>query len=766
MHMVVAHSRNFLLLALKPVVREPTSAIHTGAFPASSLMSRPSSTATGAEEPPPRGSITATNGGGVTTNLPPFGNSGISRPHHPPSGGSGSGVIVVPLTLRSALIAFAALLMFLFLGGMMFSSLLHSSDLASEGEASWKQRRRHSPPRRSQRRGDPADHDGSDDAAILEGDDATPEGQQRWKKPPSYQRKEGVNSGYRLRRPLTTANDANNNDEASLTAVDSSQLRNQPEKREGVADVQRNRRRSSVEWRHRHGAAVFRIEKNVTYAPPSQALRTSHCKKEEYGDGNFPPVIGEGVMGGYCCSEVPGDHDKGQTLRHYITRLMCAKALLSQAEEVDAEARRRKQDDEAAGASPPLAEAAQQQAADLRKRIHQGKKASSVTQPVSRPVRVLQIGANTGDNMNDHLNHLLRTGYLDTVAIEPVPWIFSKLAGTYSSTPQVRTMKVAVAPKDGRTSFQAPRENAGGFIPQMGGLTVPPMSIGHAGGADRFKFIEVDGLSISTLLQVSGWLDAVTDDENENLLSAYTTKSDAGGSSKAEDGATDRKPNAPRKPRRKPSSAGDEALASDDAAEKLPRADVPSIPPPPRGATRNFWLRMPEVVVVDTEGFDVDVVLQVLNVSSAMTADFTHRRRRALDDQQHNTNGGGEAESGVRDAKVPPGVTSAGGAKRSSSRRGSTTSSYYMDVADPRVYPSVIQWEWKHVNRDRNIRLIQQLESLGYCVQHVFYDCIAVLPSATGLSVHDVSSFAKAAAWEAPGKYDGLMRCDYPMTLV
>ena len=53
--------------------------------------------------------------------------------------------------------------------------------------------------------------------------------------------------------------------------------------------------------------------------------------------------------------------------------------------------------------------------------------------PSHRPLRVLQVGANSGGNQNDPLVKLLKGAFAQAVLLEPVPWIFHKLHETYAS---------------------------------------------------------------------------------------------------------------------------------------------------------------------------------------------------------------------------------------------------------------------------------------------------------------------------------------------
>ena len=445
---------------------------------------------------------------------------------------------------------------------------------------------------------------------------------------------------------------------------------------------------------------------STTASPvPSATLNPSVCRPGHLGYvGSYPPVLGEVRVaeggGGYCCSTVPGDLDQGYTLRHHLTRLLCASSLEEQQRLYRNEKlllQQQQQQDVKAMPSTRSRRITNQTTPAPRPRV------AAIGPVPGRPIRVLQIGANTGDNVNDHLNLLLRTGFIDTVAVEPVPWLFQRLQQTYAHIPQVRTVSFAVTPSDGLTSFQAPRQNATGYVPQMGGLSVPPMSIGHAGGASSFETITVQGLSVLSLLSHIGWLDGNDDDDDE----AAATAINRGG----------------------------------------------SVVGGGRSATRTAaWLRMPDVIVIDVEGFDVDVMQQVINASRVVAADWLHKR-----------------QTQTTTAATSP-VVSGGGGVHSSGRTAVevevASSSIADGFADPRLYPAIIQWEWKHVNQERNIGLIKRLEDMGYCVQYVYYDCIAVLPSANALFMDHETALSEVESWRPPSRaLSGMERCDFPVTI-
>ena len=81
--------------------------------------------------------------------------------------------------------------------------------------------------------------------------------------------------------------------------------------------------------------------------------------------------------------------------------------------------------------------------------LHSGSLASTAGPPyrappaaLRRPVRVVQVGANTGDSDNDPLYHRLNAsrlsgGTIDAVLVEPVPHLFTRLQATYARYPEV-----------------------------------------------------------------------------------------------------------------------------------------------------------------------------------------------------------------------------------------------------------------------------------------------------------------------------------------
>ena len=68
---------------------------------------------------------------------------------------------------------------------------------------------------------------------------------------------------------------------------------------------------------------------------------------------------------------------------------------------------------------------------------------------LSRPVRVVQFGANTGTSANDPVYHRLKFtgGVVEVAMVEPVPHLFKNLSETYVGQPNVRPLWGAVCPE-------------------------------------------------------------------------------------------------------------------------------------------------------------------------------------------------------------------------------------------------------------------------------------------------------------------------------
>ena len=159
-----------------------------------------------------------------------------------------------------------------------------------------------------------------------------------------------------------------------------------------------------------------------------------------------------------CCAPVEGDIDTGLTLSHLMKKYYCTATLLSR-----------------------------------------------------RRMRIVQVGANTGDNANDHLVKFLKTNVADAVLLEPVPWIFKRLETTYKNHREMVTLvNAAMSEKDGVVSFQAPDERARGWDVQRGGINLPPSSVRalkKTHKMDLFKTITVDSTTFQSLLAQMKWIE-------------------------------------------------------------------------------------------------------------------------------------------------------------------------------------------------------------------------------------------------------------------
>ncbi len=159
-----------------------------------------------------------------------------------------------------------------------------------------------------------------------------------------------------------------------------------------------------------------------------------------------------------CCGPVEGDIDTGLTLSHLMKKLYCTAA------------------------------------------------------PLNRRMRVVQVGANTGDNANDHLVKFLKMGVADAVLLEPVPWIFKRLEQTYEQhRKKVQLVNAAMSETDGSVSFQAPDERARGWDVQRGGINLPPSSVRalkRSKALGLFKTITVNSTTFKSLLRRMQWHEA------------------------------------------------------------------------------------------------------------------------------------------------------------------------------------------------------------------------------------------------------------------
>lgn len=180
-----------------------------------------------------------------------------------------------------------------------------------------------------------------------------------------------------------------------------------------------------------------------------------------------------------CCPAVAGDIDLGRTMRHLISRLACETPPSSGDAETGA----------VASAARPRAR--------------------------KRPLRVMQVGANTGDNANDHLVLFLKLGVAHAVLLEPVPWLFKRLSKTYEPHASVvKLLNAAMTLTDGNVTFTAPKESARGWIPQMGGLELPGSSarkVQKMGWGKHFEKITVQGITFKSLMESAGWTPTESD---------------------------------------------------------------------------------------------------------------------------------------------------------------------------------------------------------------------------------------------------------------
>lgn len=155
------------------------------------------------------------------------------------------------------------------------------------------------------------------------------------------------------------------------------------------------------------------------------------------------------------CPALANDFDKGFTLEHFLGRLMCGGGI------------------------------------------------------VRRKLRVMQIGANTGDNSNDHLVRTLKLGVAEAVLLEPVPWIFALLSKTYRGFPGVNLINAAMTHTDlTNISFFAPKNGTVGWESQMGGLRISAKTsryLAKRKKAHVFEHIQVRGIAFSSLLTQTPW---------------------------------------------------------------------------------------------------------------------------------------------------------------------------------------------------------------------------------------------------------------------
>ena len=196
---------------------------------------------------------------------------------------------------------------------------------------------------------------------------------------------------------------------------------------------------------------------SLTAPPPADMLSSTHhsvaplCRSPIKAELHAPRA-GDAPQ---CCRAVRNDIDRGLTLLHHISRLLC-----------------------------------HVKGGDIRK------------------VSVIQIGANSGDNANDHLVHLLLKWPVEALLVEPVPWLFSQLSRTYSQhLDRIHLLQAAVSEQDGTVSFVAPKPSAKGWLRQMGGIGLPPKSgraVAKLHAANSFERINVTSVTFASLLNMSG----------------------------------------------------------------------------------------------------------------------------------------------------------------------------------------------------------------------------------------------------------------------
>lgn len=180
----------------------------------------------------------------------------------------------------------------------------------------------------------------------------------------------------------------------------------------------------------------------------------------------------------HCCSAVLNDFDKGLTLQHTISRYVC-------------------------GTIEPTFKS--------NKRL----------------LRLLQIGANAGDNSNDHVVRMVAAGHLDAVLVEPVPWLFKRLQNTYKNVvaepnredfnedahrthngKTVRLIRAAISEQDAESvTFDAPKEGTRGWANQVGGFNASKNRSNRKHlKAQILQPITVKVYGVNTLLQKAwGW---------------------------------------------------------------------------------------------------------------------------------------------------------------------------------------------------------------------------------------------------------------------
>jgi FkbM family methyltransferase len=169
----------------------------------------------------------------------------------------------------------------------------------------------------------------------------------------------------------------------------------------------------------------------------------------------------EGDGRGSCCPGIKDDIDLGLSLFHFLSRILCTTWTTSSE-------------------------------ADVRR------------------FRIIQVGANSGDNANDHLVRLLKMNIAEAALLEPVPWLFEALQRTYQGHRQhIQLFNVAMSNQaSGNVTFTAPKRGAKGWSNQMGGLSLPPRSLKHVEKKKLhhlFETIQVPSVNVESLLSTLHW---------------------------------------------------------------------------------------------------------------------------------------------------------------------------------------------------------------------------------------------------------------------
>ena len=199
---------------------------------------------------------------------------------------------------------------------------------------------------------------------------------------------------------------------------------------------------------------------------------------------------------GVCCTPVKNDWDLGLTMYHLLTRYLCAvhRSPFRVAVDAPALARASEKPGDAMPRAPYVADLDPAAAGDVAR----------ATAP--QRVRVLQIGANTGDNENDHLFRFLRQKHwAEAVLVEPVPWLFSKLSAAYkglSESGVVTLVNAAVGTEDGTLPFYAPLPDAPGWVKQMGGFKITPRNMNVLKKKRMTRYIKETTVNVKSVRSV------------------------------------------------------------------------------------------------------------------------------------------------------------------------------------------------------------------------------------------------------------------------